>query len=120
MPAFFPSFILLFCGASLQIIISPFLFLPSERIKELVTEIVPYDSAQGDANTCSNLDDDSFDFVYSSHCLEHMYDPYVTFKNWLRICKSGGHIIVALPHEIFLKNVNGPARAMGSIKPLGL
>ncbi len=81
-----------------------------------IERVVPYDFAQGDANTCSNLRDDSFDFVYSSHCLEHMHDPYVAFENWLRICKSGGYIIVALPHEIFYEKCQWPSRYNGDHK----
>ena len=81
-----------------------------------IESVTPYDSANGDANTCDNLEDESFDFVYSSHCLEHMYDPYVTFKNWLRICKSGGHIIVALPHEIFYEKCEWPSTRNGEHK----
>lgn len=65
-----------------------------------------YDIAQGDANLCHNLEGNSFDFVYSSHCLEHMVDAELALKNWIRICKPGGHIIVAVPHEVYYeKNI---------------
>jgi len=43
--------------------------------------------------------DNTYDFVHSSHCLEHMRDPYEAFDNWLRICKPGGHIITTIPDE---------------------
>jgi SAM-dependent methyltransferase len=43
--------------------------------------------------------DNSFNFVHSSHCLEHLHDPYEAFDNWIRICKPGGHIITTIPDE---------------------
>lgn len=71
-----------------------------------IESVLAYDKDQGDANTCQNLDSDKFDFVYSSHCLEHMDNVEVAFRNWLRICKPGGHLIVAVPHEIYYeKNI---------------
>jgi hypothetical protein len=31
--------------------------------------------------------------------LEHLRDPYEAFRNWIRICKSGGHIVTTIPDE---------------------
>lgn len=79
-----------------------------------ISELVPYDNEEGqshnDGNTCSNLEDDSFDFVYSSHCLEHMDDPYSAFKHWIRVCKSGGYLFVSVPHEIFYEKCMWPSQ----------
>lgn len=70
----------------------------------------PYDMKDGDANTCDNIQDETYDFVYSSHCLEHMHDPEVALRNWIRITKRGGHIAFAVPHEIFYEKYNWPSR----------
>lgn len=71
-----------------------------------IESVLPYDKDQGDANLCQNLADNSFDFVYSSHCLEHMNNVEQAFRNWLRICKPGGHLVVAVPHEVYYeKNI---------------
>ena len=87
----------------------------SSEIFTGITELVPYDNEDGqhenDGNTCSNLEDNSFDFVYSSHCLEHMDNPYEAFEHWVRVCKSGGVIFISVPHEIFYEKstfVNEP------------
>lgn len=88
----------------------------SEKVFENVVQIDPYDLAQGDANYCSNIGDNAYDFVYSSHCLEHMNDPYVTFNNWLRICKPNGYMIHAVPHELFYEKCNWPSRYNGDHK----
>ena len=41
----------------------------------------------------------SMDFIYSSHLLEHMEDPAATLKEWYRVVKPGGYLILYLPHE---------------------
>lgn len=70
----------------------------------------PYDKDCGDANLCDNIEDNTYDFVYSSHCLEHMIDARQAFTNWLRICKPGGYMVHAVPHELFYEKCNWPSR----------
>lgn len=65
----------------------------------LMTGLKPWDLADGDAQLMTNAKDEEYDFVHSSHCLEHLYDPYEGFDNWIRICKPGGHIITTIPDE---------------------
>lgn len=47
----------------------------------------------------------SMDFVYSSHLLEHMIDPQKTLKEWWRLVKPGGYLILYLPHEDYYPKV---------------
>lgn len=65
----------------------------------LMTGLKEWDLQDGDAQKMSSVADETYDFVHSSHCLEHLYDPYEAFDNWIRICKSGGHIITTIPDE---------------------
>lgn len=65
----------------------------------LMTALRPWDLADGDAQLMASVTDDSYDFVHSSHCLEHLHDPYEAYDNWIRICKPGGHIITTIPDE---------------------
>lgn len=65
----------------------------------LMTGLKAWDIPDGDAQKMSAVSDNTFDFVHSSHCLEHLYDPYEAFDNWIRICKPGGHIITTIPDE---------------------
>lgn len=37
------------------------------------------------------------DFVLASHVLEHCFDPLMALRNWLRVLKPGGHILMAVP-----------------------
>jgi SAM-dependent methyltransferase len=51
----------------------------------------------GDATRLLEVDDDTYDTVHSSHCLEHTGSPYEALKNWIRVCKPGGHIVIVVP-----------------------
>jgi SAM-dependent methyltransferase len=65
----------------------------------LMGEVRAWDIGDGDAMLMNDVDDESYDFVHSSHCLEHVNDPHVALQNWVRICKPGGHILVIVPDE---------------------
>src|SRR3954464_2013884 len=41
--------------------------------------------------------DDSYDFVLSCHNLEHIANPVKALKDWIRVTKPGGSIILVLP-----------------------
>lgn len=58
-----------------------------------------WDLSDGDAQYMAGVEDDSFDFVFSSHCLEHLRDPYEGLRNWLRVVKPGGHLVICVPDE---------------------
>ena len=63
----------------------------------LVQSLQSWDLEQGDAQYLSGVADDCFDFVYSSHCLEHMVDPRAALGNWIRVCRPGGHLVLLFP-----------------------
>jgi len=58
-----------------------------------------WDIEDGDAQLMANVPDADYDFVYSSHTLEHVVDPVETLQNWWRILKPGGHLVIAVPDE---------------------
>lgn len=41
--------------------------------------------------------DNYLDFVFSSHCLEHIPDYYAALTEWVRVIKPGGIIFLYLP-----------------------
>jgi predicted SAM-dependent methyltransferase len=41
--------------------------------------------------------DGVLDYIFSSHLLEHMFNIPNTLKEWLRVLKVGGHIVMYLP-----------------------
>lgn len=50
----------------------------------------------------------SMDFVYSSHLLEHMEDPLKSLKEWWRVVKVGGYLVLYLPHDTLYPKVGEP------------
>lgn len=76
----------------------------------LATCISTYDWADGDAQFLCNVSDNAFDFVYSSHCLEHLRDPRVALTNWIRIVKPGGFIVVQVPDEDLYEKGHWPSK----------
>ncbi len=58
-----------------------------------------WDMPDGDAELMETIADNVFDFVHSSHCLEHMRDVKNALANWIRILKPGGHLICIIPDE---------------------
>jgi predicted SAM-dependent methyltransferase len=60
---------------------------------------VHHDKDDCDATFMDIYPDNDFDYVYASHVLEHLSDPVTAVKNWLRICKPGGVVIISVPHR---------------------
>ena len=65
----------------------------------LVASVRTWDLEDGDAQLMDGVTDGSFDFVHSSHCLEHLVDPVAGLRNWLRILRPDGHLVVTIPDE---------------------
>lgn len=71
-------------------------------IDPLTYDCVRYDKRDGDATTLLGIPKESFDWVYSSHCLEHLDRPAVALTRWWEVLKVGGHLIVYVPdYELF-------------------
>lgn len=51
----------------------------------------------GDATYMEGVEDNSYHTVYASHVLEHLDHPVIAIKNWYRITKPGGHLIILVP-----------------------
>jgi SAM-dependent methyltransferase len=56
-----------------------------------------WDTKDGDAQLMEGVPDNSYDYVHSSHCLEHMVDWQVALTNWIRILKPSGHLVITVP-----------------------
>ena len=75
-----------------------------------ITGLRLYDVGDGDAQMLETLADNSFDFAYSSHCLEHVRDPLIALRNWIRVVKPGGHLVFAVPDEDLYEQGTWPSR----------
>jgi predicted SAM-dependent methyltransferase len=55
--------------------------------------------------------DDSQDAVFSSHCLEHIEDFRGALREWHRVLRAGGFLIIAVPHQfLYERRVSLPSR----------
>ncbi|MFA6597385.1 MAG: class I SAM-dependent methyltransferase [Ignavibacteriaceae bacterium] len=70
-----------------------------------------YDFEHGDAQLLSNVRNESYDFVYSSHTLEHLENVETALKNWFRVVKKNGYLILYIPHrDLYEKKQTLPSR----------
>lgn len=52
--------------------------------------------------------DKSFDYIFSSHFLEHVVDYKACLKEWWRTLKVGAHLILYLPHANLYPKIGEP------------
>lgn len=61
--------------------------------------------------------DETQDYVYNSHCLEHIDDYKAVLQDWHRVTKINGYIIIIVPHQfLYEKKKNLPSRWNGDHK----
>lgn len=71
---------------------------------ELSTDTVNYakkhgrNVVQGDIRNLI-LDENSFDVIFTRHCLEHLDDPILALKNIVSMLKPGGTLLAIVPKE---------------------
>lgn len=60
--------------------------------------IVDLDYPNYDGQTLP-FDTNSQDYIYTSHCLEHITDYKNAIKEWHRVTKENGFIVISVPHK---------------------
>lgn len=77
----------------------------------VMRDVVGWDFEHGDAQLLHGLGDRTFDYVYSSHLLEHLPDCELALRNWWRVLRPGGYLILYLPHrDLYEKKARLPSR----------
>ena len=70
-----------------------------------------FDRKDGDANVLSNyFAQYTFDYLHASQCLEHMHDPVAALREWIKVVKHEGHIIVTVPDVVLYEGFAWPSR----------
>ena len=70
-----------------------------------------WDRKQGDAQYLKGVKNSSFDFVYSSHLLEHFENPGLTLRRWYEVLKPKGYFILVVPHrDLYEKRKTLPSK----------
>lgn len=55
--------------------------------------------------------DNSQDAIYTSHTLEHISDYQASIREWFRVLKLGGHLVIVVPHQfLYEKKTTLPPR----------
>lgn len=54
-----------------------------------------------EASDLAKIPDETYDFVLSSHCLEHCANPIKTVEEWRRVIRKGGYLLIVVPHPAF-------------------
>ena len=88
-----------FNGDGLDIGGKPDPLLLYKELFPLLRSMRTWDWEDGDAQLLHGVGDSSFDFVHSSHCLEHLIDPTEGLRNWLRVVRKGGYLVITVPDE---------------------
>lgn len=69
-----------------------------------------WDREQGDAQYVAGIPLESFDWVYSSHCLEDLANPWAALLRWWELLRPGGHLLVVVPDEDLYEQGFWPSR----------
>lgn len=64
-----------------------------------IKSVKGFDKKDGNAQHILKYEEREYDFVYSSHCLEHMLDPGLALFNWSCLVKRDGYLIIIIPDE---------------------
>lgn len=75
--------------------------------------VFDWDLPQGDAVVMAGAPSESFDLVYSSHCLEHVSDPRAAVRRWWELLKPGGHLVLVVPDEDLYEQGQFPSTNTG-------
>lgn len=88
-----------FVGNGLDIGGKPDPLVLYQEIFPFMKSIRTWDWEDGDAQFLKGVVDCSLDFVHSSHCLEHLVDPVEGLRNWFRVVREGGYLVITVPDE---------------------
>jgi len=69
-----------------------------------------FDLEDGDANKITKYVNEQFDFVFSSHCLEHMKNPFYAIQEWWKLVKDNGYLYFVVPDENLYEQKSFPSK----------
>lgn len=74
----------------------------------------PWDVEDGDAQTMVGIPKGAYTWAHSSHCLEHLRDPFAALRRWLEIVTD--YVIVTVPDWRLYEHRQWPSQYNGDHK----
>jgi SAM-dependent methyltransferase len=65
----------------------------------LIRSVHSWNKTDDFATYLTEFADESYDFVHSDRALASTLNPYTALRNWIRICKRGGYLVITLNDE---------------------
>ena len=81
-----------------------------DPLRPLHGSVVCWDRRDGDAMLMPGVADATYNFVYSSHCLEHLVDIPTALRHWVRILRPGGWLYIVVPDYCLYEKFQWPSR----------
>lgn len=82
-----------------------------EQLFPGITDLETFDIEQGDASYMTKYKpQEVYDFVFSSHCLEHLPSPAGALMEWWALVKIGGFLSFTVPDEDLYEQGLFPSR----------
>jgi SAM-dependent methyltransferase len=81
--------------------------------KDCIEGAEGWDIQHGDAQKLEGVPSGTYDFIFSSHCLEHMRNPIAALRRWVEVLAPGGALWVLVPdaelyeHHVWPSVFNG-------------
>jgi ubiquinone/menaquinone biosynthesis C-methylase UbiE len=69
----------------------------------------------GEAAHLKDVNDASYDFVLSCHSLEHVANPIKALKDWSRVMKTKGRLVLVLPDKEFTFDNKRPVTTLAHL-----
>lgn len=68
-----------------------------------------------EATNLHEIGTESYDFFLSSHMIEHTANPIKAIKEWMRVVKVNGYLILLIPHKDGTFDHNRPITSVGHL-----
>lgn len=81
----------------------------------ITSDCMRWDQGEGDAQLMTGLSN-TFDWVFSSHCLEHLVDPTIAINRWWELVNPSGYLLIVVPDEDLYEQGIWPSRFNGDHK----
>lgn len=110
------AYVRYFAGSGIDVGCGPDSIRQWQGLFPLMRHCTNWDKEQGDAQTLPQVPAAAFDWLHSSHCLEHLQEPLAALRRWCEVVRPGGYLVVLIPDEDLYEQGVWPSRFNGDHK----